>query len=304
SLDCVGVLAKSTERIKLVFNVVSKYDKKDPTSIPEDIRSTARSGSERMSERWGDRDLTNVRIGIPQEYFPREMDGSLKSQFRKTLKVLKESGAQLVPVSLPSTKLALSAYYVLASAEASSNLARYDGVRFGKHVPPPQDADRNQTSAVYAYSRSAGFGPEVRKRILLGTYALTAEAFDNYYLQAQRIRNAIRDDFDAVFSLPNVLRTIDHHQVDTADILLHPTAINSAAPLSGLRQGIDGYVQDILTTPASLAGLPCLSVPAGIAADGWPIGVSIVGQWGSDDVVLDFGKRLERLISEPDAENR
>ncbi|KAG8945111.1 Trimeric GatFAB AmidoTransferase(AdT) complex subunit [Tulasnella sp. 424] len=232
-----------------------------------------------------------------QEYFPAEMDSSLRTQFHKTLEKLKDRGAVLVPVSLPSTRYALSAYYVLASAEASSNLARYDGVRFGTYQKPPPGTDLSNTSAVYAQSRSKGFGPEVRKRILLGTYALTADAFDNYYLQAQRIRHAIKQDFDGIFRSPNVLlKNPTPPSTDGVDVLLHPTAISSAPKLGdAMQQGIDGYVQDVLTTPASLAGLPSVSVPWCTAADGWPVGMSVVGQWGNDQVVLRVSELMEAL---------
>ncbi|KAG8992253.1 Trimeric GatFAB AmidoTransferase(AdT) complex subunit, partial [Tulasnella sp. 427] len=162
---------------------------------------------------------------------------------------------------------------------------------------PAPGTDLSDTAAVYAQSRSKGFGAEVRKRILLGTYALTADAFDNYYLQAQRIRRAIKRAFNSVFQSPNVLlQTPNPPTTSGVDVLLHPTAINSAPKLGDtVQQGVDGYVQDVLTTPASLAGLPCVSVPWCVAADGWPVGMSIVGQWGDDRVVLRVAELLEDL---------
>ncbi|KAG9044271.1 Trimeric GatFAB AmidoTransferase(AdT) complex subunit [Tulasnella sp. UAMH 9824] len=300
SLDCVGVIAKSVDRVRNVFDVICRSDQKDPTSIPQDVRDNSKWQAERSLGVWGDLPdgrFDGIRIGVPQEYFPAEMDSSLRSQFHETLQKLKERGALLVPVSLPSTKYALSAYYVLASAEASSNLARYDGVRFGTYQKPPPGTDFSDTWAVYAHSRSKGFGPEVRKRILLGTYALTADAFDNYYLQAQRIRSAIKQDFNSIFRSPNVLlKNPNPSNANGVDVLLHPTAISSAPRLGdATQQGIDGYVQDVLTTPASLAGLPCVSVPWCTAADGWPVGMSIVGQWGNDQVVLRVGELMEGL---------
>ncbi|KAG8959752.1 Trimeric GatFAB AmidoTransferase(AdT) complex subunit [Tulasnella sp. 419] len=190
---------------------------------------------------------------------------------------------------------------VFASAEASSNLARYDGIRFGRFVEPPMGADLSKTSNVYAFSRSKGFGPEVRRRILLGTYALTAGAFDNYFLKAQRIRTALRADFDRIFRQPNVLGSNDPSGLDEnpqgVDFLLHLSAIGTAVPLDHTPAGIDGYVQDVLTVPASLGGLPALNVPAGKGHDGWPVGVSIIGQWGSDDAVLSFGEVINKFTS-------
>ncbi|KAG9018908.1 Trimeric GatFAB AmidoTransferase(AdT) complex subunit, partial [Tulasnella sp. 427] len=300
SLDCVGILAKSVERVQNVFDVICRFDQKDPTSIPQDVRDRSKSRTDHSLDVWSHLApgrFDGIKIGIPQEYFPTEMDASLRSQFRKTLETLKERGAELVPVSLPSTKYALSAYYVLASAEASSNLARYDGVRFGTYQKPAPRTDLSDTSAVYAQSRSKGFGAEVRKRILLGTYALTADAFDNYYLQAQRIRHAIKRDFNSVFRSPNVLlQNPNPPTTGGVDVVLHPTAINSAPRLGdAVQQGVDGYVQDVLTTPASLAGLPCVSVPWCVAADGWPVGMSVVGQWGDDRVVLRVAELTEDL---------
>ena len=176
----------------------------------------------------------------------------------------------------------------------------------------PPDSGRRKTSNLYSHSRTRGFGPEVKRRLLLGTYALTAEyaflefrgslahvffsAFDNYFLQAQRVRTLVRRDFDRVFKAPNVLST--HSETNTAgvDVLIHPSAIRTAPPLNedsnGSKPILDSYLQDVLTVPASLAGLPALSVPVGLGEDGWPVGISIVGQWGHDKTILNLGKVL------------
>jgi aspartyl-tRNA(Asn)/glutamyl-tRNA(Gln) amidotransferase subunit A len=172
---------------------------------------------------------------------------------------------------------------------------------------------------VYAHTRSAGFGVEVQKRILLGTYALTAEyvhpvltealteaighsAFDNYFLQAQRVRQQIKTDFDSVFRVPNAQLSNPSPNPDGVDILLHPSAIRTAPRLdSDAVSGLGPYLQDVMTVPASLAGLPAVSVPAGLAADGWPVGVSVVGQWGTDELVMCIGKVIERTSNEDDS---
>jgi len=240
---------------------------------------------------------------------------------------LQERGATIVPVSLPSTAYALSAYYVIASAEASSNLARYDGVRYGvcpsvigvpcssiqtgTHVSPPITSDRRHAASVYALSRSAGFGPEVQQRILLGTYALTAELFESYFLQATRVRELLIRDFDSIFALPNCRRQPFGHaeRVDedaealllgnspSVDVLVHPSAIRTAPRIHEAREKedtakLDAYVQDVLTVPASLAGLPALNIPAGVGADGWPVGISLVGQWGADRLLIELAEIL------------
>ena len=218
----------------------------------------------------------------------------------------------MLPVSLPNTRYALSAYYVIASAEASSNLARYDGVQYGLHVPLPPGAIARSPADVYAHTRTAGFGAEVKRRILLGTYALTAEyalatpslrlffidalcsAFDNYFLQSQRLRQCIREDFMRVFRVPNPLAVSPARNEAGVHVLLHPSAVRTAPHLDE-QDGLDAYTQDVLTVPASLAGLPALSVPitTGVKGDGWPLGVSIVGQWGCEKMVLAIGAAIE-----------
>ena len=229
------------------------------------------------------------------------------------VRALKTRGATVLPVSLPNTPYALSAYYVIASAEASSNLARYDGVQFGLHVPLPPGTIARSPADVYAHTRTAGFGAEVKRRILLGTYALTAEyalkllsrsffffidalssAFDNYFLQSQRLRQSIRDDFMRAFRVPNPLAVSPARNDTGVHVLVHPSAVCTAPHLDE-QDGLDAYTQDVLTVPASLAGLPALSVPitAGAEGDGWPLGVSIVGQWGCEKMVLAIGSAIE-----------
>ncbi|EPQ56175.1 amidase signature enzyme [Gloeophyllum trabeum ATCC 11539] len=296
SLDCVGVLARSVADVHKVFATLNHHDPRDPTSLPPSIRQRARSAPARGRD---PSDLRGLTIGIPQEYFPAELPAL---PLRPLLRALRARGAALVPVSLPSTRFALSAYYVIASAEAGSSLGRFDGVRYGKHVPPPPGADRAKASQVYAHSRTKGFGREVRKRVLLGTYALSADAFDNYFLQAQRVRRLIKADFDRVFLKPNPLRgspsrSDEREEEGKVDVLLHPSAMRTAPPLPAPSPAthLDAYVQDTLTTPASLAGLPALSVPAGLA-DGWPVGVSVVGQWGDEEGVLGVGRVVEAVV--------
>ncbi|PCH44569.1 amidase signature enzyme [Wolfiporia cocos MD-104 SS10] len=302
SLDCVGVMAKTVDSVAKVFTALSLYDPHDPTAASSATRQAASEASLTISHSIPSQgSLHGVRVGIPQEYFPAELHPSIVQPVRKMLQHLRSRGATLVPVSLPSTPYALSAYYVLSSAEASSNMARYDGIQYGSYVEPPPGMDKTKTANVYAYTRSAGFGAEVQKRILLGTYALSADAFDNYFLQAQRVRKLIRADFDRVFKIPNVLQEGGTPSSEGVHVLVHPSAIRTAPPLPSrdldpdAEDGaiLDAYVQDVLTVPASLAGLPAVSIPAGVGDDGWPVGVSVVGQWGCDDVVLAVGKICE-----------
>lgn len=190
-------------------------------------------------------------------------------------------------------------------------------VHSGSRVKPPLEADKGKASEIYARTRTKGFGHEVQKRILLGTYALTAEwvseyfgchqgdlnvrsAFDNYFLQAQRVRQLVKEDFNSVFRHHNVLSsrrcTAKEHGVD---FLLHPSATGTAPLLSKTKEmsELEAYVQDVLTVPTSLAGLPALSIPIGVANDGWPVGACIVGQWGMDRAILKAGEQIERLVT-------
>ncbi|KAH8996131.1 amidase signature domain-containing protein [Lactarius hatsudake] len=296
SLDCVGIIGKNVSFHFSGQDVLSKFDERDPTAARSSTREKAQElSSEQMVEGLScSRDLTGLHIGIPQEYFPASLDSSTVSPFRRVVRALKTRGATVLPVSLPSTRYALSAYYVIASAEASSNLARYDGVQYGLHVPLPPGAIARSPADVYAHSRTAGFGAEVKRRILLGTYALTADAFDNYFLQSQRLRQCIRDDFMRVFRVPNPLAESPARNEAGVHVLLHPSAVRTAPHLDE-QDGLDAYTQDVLTVPASLAGLPALSVPitAGAEGDGWPLGVSIVGQWGCEKMVLAVGAAIE-----------
>ncbi|KAI0675590.1 amidase signature enzyme [Trametes maxima] len=303
SLDCVGVLGKNVSTVERVHRAIATYDARDPTAATPLIRENASQSFASQLGRVRSGDLNGLRIGIPQEYFPSELQSSVAESVRRVLDGLQSRGATVVPVSLPSTPYALSAYYVISSAEASSNLARYDGIEYGLRVEPPPGANLTKTANVYAYSRSRGLGKEVQRRMLLGTYALSADAFENYFLQAQRVRALVRADFDRIFRTSSALHSNSSKaQISSegVDVLMHPSAIQTAPPLPDGVDGtstdsssLDAYVQDVLTVPASLAGLPALSVPAGQGVDGWPIGVSVVGQWGSDELVLEVGEAIE-----------
>ncbi|KAJ3485869.1 hypothetical protein NLI96_g4644 [Meripilus lineatus] len=317
SLDCVGILGKSVSSVERVFGVVSKYDPKDPTAATIETRQKASRACIQSMDLWGCGEgsgpLSGLKIGVPQEYFPAELNDKILTPLRTVLDGLKSRGATIVSVNLPSTPYALSAYYVIASAEASSNLARYDGIQYGLRVDPPPGSDTRKVSTVYSHTRSKGFGPEVQRRILLGSYALSADAFDNYFLQAQKVRSLIRSDFDRVFKISSPLTATLRGDISTAhgpaktlgvDVLLHPSAIRTAPLLpnpdtTGSKESndLDAYVQDVLTVPASLAGLPAMSVPAGLGEDGWPVGVSVVGQWGCDEMVMSVGKVVEDVTS-------
>ncbi|BGO98973.1 hypothetical protein RTG_00562 [Rhodotorula toruloides ATCC 204091] len=312
SLDTVGVMGREVEGVWGAFDVMNAYDPKDPTSVPTHVRDRARKAHQPLVERLGEQNgrekpLEGVRVGVPADLFPSALfpsallsSPSTLSPIRTYLSTLLTLGASLHPVRLPTTPLALSTYYVLASAEASSNLARFDGVRFGYRA---EEGEAEGKEGLYARTRTEGFGEEVRKRILLGTFALSAEAFDNYFLQAQRVRRLIQLDLDSLFRISNPLHTspsspfltspsapsASHRAQKGIDLLIHPTAFSTAPLLTPPSSSAtkhasrEPYIQDLLSLPASLAGLPAVSVPAGRAEDGWPVGVTVVGQWGGEE---------------------
>lgn len=298
SLDTVGVLARTVGDVDSVFGALNKHDANDPTSLSDAARQRIASQEPRKT--------TSLRIGVPQEYNIEELTAPVRTAWNNTLSKLQQAGHTLVPISLPTTQQALSAYYVLAPAEASSNLAKYDGVRYG-HRTAGSDASPKENLPLYARTRGEGFGDEVRRRILLGAYALSSEAIDNYFIQAQKVRRLVQRDFDSVFAAQNPLHDgIGSKSTDGIDFLITPTAPSLPPTIAELeRQStVESYMLDVFTVPASLAGLPALSVPVPFGAeargevdprDVQSVGMQIIGQYGSDEGVLAVGKLIEEL---------
>lgn len=313
SLDTVGLLAKTATRIaELVLRggLYAEHDARDPTSLSAEARrrcTAARAGY--TGEKIG---LEGTTFGIPVDYNIRELDPRIRDAWARVAKRLQRSGARVVPVSLPSTRHALSAYYVIAPAEASSNLAKYDGVRFGARNTGESDG---AGETLYSETRGAGFGDEVRRRILLGSYTLSSEAMDNYFIQAQRVRRLVRKDFDRVFRLDNPLHereTFDLADMDESvaledkfgpaevDFLLCPTAPTLPPSLEEVmaQTPVDGYMNDVFTVPASLAGLPAVSVPVKVEGAEGPVdfaGLQVIGQYWDDARVLGAAERIREL---------
>ena len=241
---------------------------------------------------------------MPTEYNIGQLDNPIRVAWKKVLLALARDSHKIIPVSLPSTKVALSAYYILAPAEASSNLAKYDGVRYGASA----SALKNEENVLFATIRGDGLGEEVRRRILLGSFTLSASAMDNYFIQAQRARRLVQQDFDRVFSTHNPL-TVSNAEPskrisEGVDILLTPTAPSLPPDLSNLskRDALDSYRDDVLTVPASLAGLPALNVPIrnlkpAQREDSYSdrIGLQVIAQYGDDDMVFHAAKILLNL---------
>ena len=265
SLDQAGPMARTVEDCALMLQAMAGHDPKDSTSadLPVPDWSAGLGG-----------DVRGLRIGIPREYAMPGMPAEVEAIWRQGADWLRAQGAELVEVSLPHTKYALPTYYIIAPAEASSNLARYDGMRFGLRVEGKNLAD------TYMKTRAAGFGAEVQRRMLIGTYVLSAGYYDAYYLKAQKVRRRIVEDFTAAF--------------EQVDALLTPTA-----PSGAFRAGekmddpVAMYLNDVFTVTVNLAGLPGLSVPAGLDANGLPLGLQVIGRAWDEATVFRVGKALE-----------
>jgi aspartyl-tRNA(Asn)/glutamyl-tRNA(Gln) amidotransferase subunit A len=276
SLDQAGPLARSAEDCALLLSAMSGFDERDSTSAerpPQDFHAQmlgARAGASAA------RPLAGLRIGLPQEFFPAALAADVAGAVRAALAELEKLGATLVDVSLPRTELSIPVYYIIAPAEASSNLSRFDGVKFGHRAAAYDDL-----LDMYKKTRAEGFGAEVKRRIMIGTYVLSHGYYDAYYLQAQKLRRMIADDFQACFR--------------ACDVIAGPVAPTVAWKIG--EQGGDplqAYLADIFTLPASLAGLPGMSVPAGFGASGLPVGLQLIGNYFDEGRLLHAAHALQR----------
>lgn len=283
-------LTSSTDKLNV-------YDSQDPTSLPPSTRS--RLGKE------GVKQPTSLRIGIPLDYNISTLEPAVRQAWIKTLKRLWKDGHSLHPVRLPATQHALSAYYILAPAEASSNLAKYDGVRYGSRA---EGIDGDSGSVLFARTRGQGFGSEVQRRILLGAFTLSAQAIDNYFIQAQKIRRLVQEGFNKVFAEQNPLlgQTVSSAGEEAkVDVIVCPTAPTLAPSLATIEEqdSVQAYMNDVFTVPASLAGLPAVSVPVRIAGHTAnaagdveeSAGIQVIGQYGDDSLVLQVANIVSRI---------
>jgi aspartyl-tRNA(Asn)/glutamyl-tRNA(Gln) amidotransferase subunit A len=270
SLDQPGPFARTVEDTAMLLQAMAGHDPRDSTSAPlalPDFVAAARNP-----------DIKGLRIGIPKEYRVEGTSPEIAALWDKGMEMLKAAGAITVDVALPHTKYALPAYYIVAPAECSSNLARYDGVRYGLRVPGKDLTD------MYEGTRGAGFGKEVRRRIMIGTYVLSAGYYDAYYKKAQQIRGLIARDFRQAF--------------EKCDVLLTPTAPTAAfAAGEKMDDPVTMYLNDMFTIPASMAGLPGISVPAGLDKDGLPLGLQLIGRSFDEETVLRAAAALEKAAS-------
>jgi aspartyl-tRNA(Asn)/glutamyl-tRNA(Gln) amidotransferase subunit A len=266
SLDQAGPLARSVEDAALMLQVMAGHDPKDSTSVDlpvPDYRAGLGAG------------VKGLRIGIPREYRMDGMAAEIGGLWAKGADWLKAAGAEIVEISLPHTKYALPTYYIIAPAEASSNLARYDGVRFGLRVPG------GTLDEMYENTRAAGFGAEVKRRVLIGTYVLSAGYYDAYYLKAQRLRSLILGDFTKAF--------------ETVDAILTPATPTPAFAVGErMDDPIAMYLNDVFTVPVNLAGLPGISVPAGLSEDGLPLGLHLIGRAFDEATLFRTARTIEQ----------
>ena len=267
SLDQAGPFARSVRDAALLLGSMAGHDQKDTTSVDRPVPDYAAAAG---------RSIKGMRIGIPKEYRIDGMPAEIEKLWEQGRAWLKAAGAEMVEVSLPHTKYALPAYYIVAPAEASSNLARYDGVRYGLRVPG------RDISALYEKTRAEGFGPEVRRRIMIGTYVLSAGYFDAYYVRAQKVRTLIKKDFEDAFA-------------GGVHAMLTP-ATPSAAFGIGEKSGgdpVEMYLNDVFTVTVNMAGLPGISVPAGLDAHGLPLGLQLIGRPFDEETLFSLGQVIE-----------
>jgi aspartyl-tRNA(Asn)/glutamyl-tRNA(Gln) amidotransferase subunit A len=265
SLDQAGPMAKTVRDCAILLEAMVGFDPKDSTSLDLPVPSWERELSS---------DLRGKRVGIPREYRIEGVPGEINALWDQGIEWLKDAGATPVEISLPHTKYALPTYYIIAPAEASSNLARYDGVRYGLRVSGNDGLD-----GMYSATRAEGFGPEVKRRIMIGTYVLSAGFYDAYFTKAQKVRALIKQDFARAF--------------EKCDIILTPTAPSAAFGIGETTDPLAMYLNDVFAVPASLAGLPAMSVPGGLDEQGLPLGLHLIGNALDEQAVLNAGLAIE-----------
>jgi aspartyl-tRNA(Asn)/glutamyl-tRNA(Gln) amidotransferase subunit A len=266
SLDQAGPIAKSVEDAAILLTSMSGHDPKDSTSLPVDTPDFAS---------FVGKSVKGLRIGVPREYRMEGMPAEIEQLWEQGVAWLREAGCEIVDVSLPHTKYALPAYYIIAPAEASSNLARYDGMRFGHR------AEGKSLTEVYENTRAEGFGDEVKRRVLIGTYVLSAGYYDAYYLKAQKVRRRIADDFDRAW--------------ESCDALLTPSTPSAAFGLGDKSADpVAMYLNDVFTVTVNLAGLPGISVPAGLDGQGLPLGLQLIGKALDEGTLFSLAGAVEK----------
>jgi aspartyl-tRNA(Asn)/glutamyl-tRNA(Gln) amidotransferase subunit A len=265
SLDQAGPLTRTVSDAAIMLNSMAGYDNKDSTSANLEMPDLTS---------YLDKSIKGKKIGIPKEYTQDGISEDIVSFYETSIQFLKDSGAEIIPVSLPHTKYALPVYYIIAPAEASSNLARYDGVRYGTRK------EAESLDDMYELTRGEGFGDEVQRRIMIGTYVLSSGYYDAYYLKAQKVRRLIKEDFDNTFK--------------NVDFLLTPSTPSTAFELGQKQDPLTMYLNDIFTVPASLAGLPGISIPVGLDKAGLPVGIQLIANSFDEPNLISVAHTLEK----------
>lgn len=269
SLDQIGIIARNTTDVAALLEIIAGYDENDATSSKEEVKEYTK---------YLNNDISNLKIGLASEYFAKGLDENVKESIFEAIEVLKKQGVQFEQIELPHTKYAVAAYYIIASAEASSNLARYDGVRYGLR------ASNESVEELYVKTRSEGFGMEVKRRIMIGNYVLCSGFYDAYFKKASQVRRLISQDFKNAF--------------EKVDLIIGPTS-----PILPFKKGekikdpLAMYLSDIYTVPVSLAGLPALSVPTEFK-NNLPVGMQIIGNYFKEDLILNLAHVYEKLRGE------
>lgn len=266
SLDTIGPFGKTVEDLAVILEAIAGKDTYDATTGDKPVPAYSKGLTQ---------DMKGMKIGLPKEYFMEGLDPEVEKATREAAKVLESLGAKIVDISLPHTKYAIATYYVICPCEVSSNMARYDGIRYGHTVEKPEDL-----RDYYHQVRSEGFGKEVKRRIMIGTYALSAGYYDAYYRQAQKVRTLIKKDFEDAYK--------------TVDAIISPVAPTPAFKVGEMSDPLSMYLQDVFVIPQAMAGIPALSVPCGFSTKNLPMGLQIMGpQWG-EETVLKIGHAYEQ----------
>jgi aspartyl-tRNA(Asn)/glutamyl-tRNA(Gln) amidotransferase subunit A len=271
SLDQIGPLTKDVRDCALLMNIISGYDERDSTSVNEPVPDYTKALVN---------DVRGLKIGIPKEAFAEGLDPQVRRSVEDALNLLKKLGAVIKEVSLPHTPYAVATYYIVATAEASSNLARFDGVRYGLRVQPAR-VRKNALTDMYEETRSKGFGDEAKRRIMLGTYVLSSGYYDAYYLRGQKVRTLIKNDLEKVFK--------------DCDVIMTPTSPTVAFKVGEkISDPLSMYLSDIYTIPANLAGIPAISIPCGFSKSGLPIGLQLMGKAFDEEMLLRVSYTYEQ----------
>lgn len=285
SLDQIGPITKDVEDSAILLNLIAGHDCMDSTSINKEVPDYIK---------YLTNDIKKLKIGIPKEYFVEGIDKEVEKAVLKSIEVLKKLGAEIIKVSLPNTEYAVATYYIVAPAEASSNLARYDGVHYGYRTPKTDNrkpiTEINSIVDMYEKTRDEGFGDEVKRRIMLGTYALSSGYYEAYYLKSLKVRTLIKNDFDKAF--------------EKCDVLVTPVCPTPAFKIGEkVSDPLQMYLSDIFTIPINLAGLPAISIPCGFSSNGLPIGMQIIGKPFDEGTILrtayTFEQNTEHHLKKP-----